>query len=53
MAVLVAIQRPELLDGVVFSAPALLPAAGFILVHTNVFSTNHHDNVSPPVAWDY
>ena len=35
MAALVAIQRPELFNGVVFSAPAILPAAGAILVCIN------------------
>ena len=32
MTALVAMQQPELLNGVVFSAPAILPAVGFILV---------------------
>ena len=45
MAALVAIQRPELLNGVVFSAPAILPAAGPILVCINWSSLySHHYN---------
>ena len=41
MAALVAIQRPELLNGVVFSAPAILPAAGLILVRVKAVISNH------------
>ena len=35
MAALIAIQQPQLFNGVVFSAPAILPAVGFILVCTS------------------
>ena len=34
MAALVAIQKPELVEGVVFSAPAILPGTGVVLVRT-------------------
>ena len=36
MAALIAIQQPQLFNGFVFSAPALLPAVGFILVRTSI-----------------
>ena len=51
MAALIAIQRPELLNGVVFSAPAILPAAGIILVCINkVILSNHCNDVLFRVA---
>ena len=51
MAALVAMQRPELLNGVVFSAPAIVPAAGLILVCIKVvFTYRHNDNVSSSVV---
>ena len=51
MAALVAIQRPELLNGVVFSAPAILPAAGSILVCTRLLSLAVMIIVMCFVAW--
>ena len=32
MSTLIAMQQPELINGVVFSAPSILPPVGFILV---------------------
>jgi len=34
VAALLVIQRPELVNGVVFSSPAILRGAGVVLVHT-------------------
>ena len=53
MAALVAIQKPELLDGVVFHAPAILPSAGLVLVWTSIFFSNifiHYDDMSSSVV---
>jgi len=53
VAALVAIQKPEILDGVVFHAPAILPSAGLVLVCTSVsFNNNcHYDDVSSSEVW--
>ena len=51
MAALVAIQRPELLNGVVFSAPAILPAAGSIMVCTRLLSSSVITIVMCLLAW--
>ena len=45
MATLLAIQQPELINGVVFSAPAILPPVGFILVRTlDVVTLSDHSH---------
>ena len=53
MATLIAIQQPQLFNGVVFSAPAILPAVGFILVCTSAFTSYAvvHCNGLYVVAW--
>ena len=43
MAALVAMQKPELLNGVVFSAPAILPAAGLVLVYLKAVVSNYYN----------
>ena len=39
VAALIAIQQPQLFIRVIFSAPAILPAVGFILVCTSAFTS--------------
>ena len=41
MATLFAIQQPELINGVVFSSPSILPPVGFILVRTHSHSIEY------------
>ena len=45
MSALVAMQQPELINGVVFSAPSILPPVGFILVCALDYVDSHSDHV--------